>query len=370
MHLTAHSAASSLAPFKGLNKFLHIARRTMNTDSSRVRINNIISGSRKFALTGAALFTGAVISLNCAAPQSAQADDNLTLPGWTAALGTGGYFFEANQEYDPGSIYQLTGSYNFNPRWSADAFFSGLPQLNDNPDSGIVPPPADVHNWGLQWGTAANYHFIKDPGRRWDPFAGVGVGIQTFKQEVEGDKTSVFGDLGAGLSYRFNQIWSARGDYKVGIASGDDVKWHQVGLLSVGYSWGSAGAGGSGAGNEDAGKSTIDNKNLGLETIYFDFDKSLLKADAKASLQRNADWIKAHSDTHIILEGHCDERGTTEYNLALGERRAKAAFDFLRSLGVPAAQMTIVSYGEERPADAGHTETAWAKNRRVECRGK
>jgi peptidoglycan-associated lipoprotein len=102
------------------------------------------------------------------------------------------------------------------------------------------------------------------------------------------------------------------------------------------------------------------------ENIYFDFDKSELKPEARAILVKKAEWLRNHEDFSVRIEGHCDERGTNEYNLALGERRANAAWKFLNALGISGSRMTTISYGEERPADPGHNETAWAKNRRDE----
>lgn len=101
-----------------------------------------------------------------------------------------------------------------------------------------------------------------------------------------------------------------------------------------------------------------------LKDINFAFDSSALDGVAKQILKDNADYIKANNVAHVQIEGHCDERGTNEYNMALGQRRARAAFDYLRSLGISASAMSTVSYGEELPLDPGHNEVAWAKNRR------
>jgi len=102
------------------------------------------------------------------------------------------------------------------------------------------------------------------------------------------------------------------------------------------------------------------------ENIYFDFDKSDLKPAARAVLEKKAGWLRANAGYKVKIEGHCDERGTVEYNLALGERRAKAAQKYLSALGISADRTSTVSYGEERPADPGKSEAAWAKNRRDE----
>jgi len=104
----------------------------------------------------------------------------------------------------------------------------------------------------------------------------------------------------------------------------------------------------------------------GLATITFDFDSYALSQSARDTLYNNAEFLLKKYRDKVILEGHCDERGSDEYNLALGEKRAKSVMNYLLTLGVPAEQLSIVSYGKERPADNGHTEEAWAKNRRVE----
>ena len=102
-----------------------------------------------------------------------------------------------------------------------------------------------------------------------------------------------------------------------------------------------------------------------LGDVYFDFDRSDLREDSRARLARNAEWLRAHPEFEVTLEGHCDERGTNEYNLALGERRAAAAKDYLTSLGVAASRLRTLSYGEERPQCAGSDESCWSRNRRA-----
>lgn len=103
-----------------------------------------------------------------------------------------------------------------------------------------------------------------------------------------------------------------------------------------------------------------------LEKVYFAFDKYEITQAYRAPLERDAASIKDHSDAKVVVEGHCDERGTEEYNLALGERRAMAVKTFLVSLGVKEGQLYTISYGEERPAENGHDEKAWSQNRRVQ----
>jgi peptidoglycan-associated lipoprotein len=103
-----------------------------------------------------------------------------------------------------------------------------------------------------------------------------------------------------------------------------------------------------------------------LQRIHFDFDMFDLTGQALSILAENARVLKAYPEATITIEGHCDERGTIEYNLALGDKRARAAKDYLVSLGISPARISVISYGKERPIDYGHNEAAWAKNRRAE----
>jgi len=102
-----------------------------------------------------------------------------------------------------------------------------------------------------------------------------------------------------------------------------------------------------------------------LADIHFDYDSAALTEQARATLERHAVWLQTRRDLRVTLEGHCDPRGTVEYNLALGEQRARAAWDYLVSLGVAADRLRTVSYGKERPLDPGNTEAAYALNRRA-----
>ncbi len=102
-----------------------------------------------------------------------------------------------------------------------------------------------------------------------------------------------------------------------------------------------------------------------LADIHFDYDRALLTDEARGALERHALWLQSHREAKVAVEGHCDERGTTEYNLALGEQRARAAQEYLVSLGVAGARLRTVSYGKERLLDTTGTEQARAKNRRA-----
>lgn len=119
-------------------------------------------------------------------------------------------------------------------------------------------------------------------------------------------------------------------------------------------------------------KPPVDDKTAAVpvefRTVYFDLDSYDIRPDAKPLLAEASKLMRQYPQIALRLEGHCDERGTAEYNLALGEKRANAVRDYLVGLGVERSRLSTVSYGKERPADLGHDEAAWAKNRRVEFR--
>lgn len=101
------------------------------------------------------------------------------------------------------------------------------------------------------------------------------------------------------------------------------------------------------------------------EDVYFDFDSSALEDAAKDLLSQKAEWLRMNPDASVIIEGHCDERGTNAYNIALGDRRAESTNAFLLDLGIDGNQLSTISYGEERQVETGKSENAWAKNRRA-----
>ena len=117
-----------------------------------------------------------------------------------------------------------------------------------------------------------------------------------------------------------------------------------------------------------ATRARIDELLARIEDAYFDYDKATLRPDAVKALQADAtelrDIVKDYPDYKMTIEGHCDERGSAEYNMALGEKRAETAKDFLTQVGVPSAQLSVISYGKERPVCQDHDETCWQKNRR------
>lgn len=103
----------------------------------------------------------------------------------------------------------------------------------------------------------------------------------------------------------------------------------------------------------------------GLVTVHFGYDKASLDASSKKDIGTNVEWMKANPSVRVQIEGHCDNRGTIEYNVALGERRANAVKAYMVSMGIAADRLSTISYGKEKPLESGDTEAAWAKNRRA-----
>ena len=134
---------------------------------------------------------------------------------------------------------------------------------------------------------------------------------------------------------------------------------------TLGSNEGDAGANGAGGKAGAARPGTQEDLvvNVG-DRVFFGFDKSDLTSEAQATLNRQAAWLKKSSALKVVVEGHADERGTREYNLALGERRATAVKNYLVAAGIPAGRISTISYGKERPAVVGSNEAAWAQNRR------
>jgi len=123
---------------------------------------------------------------------------------------------------------------------------------------------------------------------------------------------------------------------------------------------------GSGSGSRLGAEFSDPNNPLSKQVIYFELDSSQIKQEYVPVVSAHAQYLASHPSQHVILAGHTDERGSSEYNIALGEQRAKSVERVMKSQGVSAAQLEIVSYGEEKPAAAGHSESAWQLNRRVE----
>lgn len=128
---------------------------------------------------------------------------------------------------------------------------------------------------------------------------------------------------------------------------------------------GAGGTGGYGANGVNAGPGTQGDleANVG-DRVFFDYDSSVINGEGESTLARQAEWLKKYPDVKVTVEGHCDERGTREYNLALGERRANSVKKYLAGLGISSSRITTISYGKERPATSGSDDSTWSQNRR------
>lgn len=295
-----------------------------------------------------------------------QAEDNAQYSGWNLNLGGGYYFYEGDEEVNSGQIYTLGGGYDFNNRWTLEGTYAYLPNLqaNNTHRSPGMQPLASDETRAHQFNTNMLFHLNGNPASAFDPFVGATAGLMYYENTLENDqKWDPYYGMVLGATYYLTKGLGIRADYRL-VAAGHDQEVNQMALASLTYSWGKRAKA-----VEAAEDNTLSggSKNPNLKTIYFGFDSSQLTSQAKATLKENADYLAKVPGSKIVLEGHCDERGTDEYNLALGERRARSAFEYLRSLGVTKERMSTVSYGESRPAEAGHNEAAWSKNRRVEC---
>lgn len=276
--------------------------------------------------------------------------------GLSVGLGAGAVFYEGDEQQESGQAYELKVSYQLDEKISVNGFFTGLPYLNNRDLGPDREHQLDDSTWGLMWGLGADYH-LGSADSLWDPSVGPVIGITRYGDDVEdGDQTDLFGGINFGLGYPIAADWSARGDYRV-VAAGEDTEINHHVLLSLVYHMNGSGLDGAMA-------------HSALKPVYFAFDKSELSAESKNTLDSNAAWLKDNSRKTALVEGNCDERGTTEYNYALGERRAKAVADYYRTQGVPAERLSTVSFGEDQPVDTGHNEAAWSKNRRADTKIK
>jgi len=216
---------------------------------------------------------------------------------------------------------------------------------------------------GVILGGDALWTFLGEPDPTWNPYLAAGGGVHLYGRDVEEDsRNKWFVDAGLGSFFYMGQDmeWFLRPDYRLMVVD-DEGEITHLALLSIGYRWGTDR-------REVQRREEVVERAEGrvLSTVYFAFDSSALSQEAQDTLRSNAQWLNANPGEQVTIEGYCDERGTNEYNLALGQRRADSVFNFLRTQGVSTDRLRTISYGEEYPADPGHDEAAWAKNRRAE----
>ena len=292
-----------------------------------------------------------------------------TVGQWTWWLGAGAAFYEADEENEAGQLYDLRINHRVSPDLSYEIGIGGSPFLEGNNFDAPDPREGDFsgrnstgENWFVKNTFSVMYH-VNGATTPVDPYLSLIGGMQYYDKRREDGQWAPMGGPGFGVAYWVDENLAFRGDYNAVLVKDADPEINHHVLAMVHYNFGGDGRGGDqeGKGDELGAGSTGP-----LKTIYFDFDKSNLSGQAQSTLKENATWLQGNPSTRVSLEGHCDERGTNEYNMALGQRRAKSAQDYLRSLGVGADRLSITSYGEEVPAEPGHNEAAWAKNRRVE----
>ena len=314
-------------------------------------------------------FSALLISL-LLVPTFVQAEkvEDLEFSPWTTGIGAGAMFFEGGEEFNGTFITDLKVGYDISDHVTLETGLGWMPFLDAR--DWTENDPATWHlddSQAFRGAFDAMYHF-GEPGTIRPHLAATG-GVTYFNNNLEDQEHWVpFAGAGAGVSFPINERITARADYRA-LYTIDRDNIDHLAMVSVlcRLAFGDKSMSGSMASKGEAGAVDMTMDNSDLRTIYFDYDKSLLSASARATLESNAKYLMENPGATIVVEGHCDERGTTEYNLALGQRRAQAAYDYLRSLGVESARMSTVSYGEEQPVDPRSNEAAWAKNRRVVC---
>lgn len=295
---------------------------------------------------------------------------------WTYWLGAGGYFLEGSEPNYGGQLYEARLGYDLDPNLTIEYGLGGSPFLEGKDYNAPHPREGTYNgrnspgeNWFLKTNLSLMYHFVgSDEERTIDPYVQVLAGTNYYGKWRQGSNWSPIFGPGGGVSYWFNRDAAVRLDYNFLAADDGRYKPNHTAMLMGFYRFG--GESSSDAHGNNSGKNANDVTQRPvqgpLKTIYFNYDKSDIKKDQQTTLKENAAWMKANPGKKVSVEGHCDERGTNEYNLALGARRAKSAYDYLRTLGIPKDQMSTQTFGEEVPADPGHNEAAWSKNRRVE----
>ncbi len=278
---------------------------------------------------------------------------------WVYGMGAsaGWTFWEKDEKYLGQQTYGIHLDYHFAPQWTYEFLVAGMPDVRARQS---VPFPAD-DTWGMRFHNDFLWHTKSDGLHEdWDPYLAGGIGVDVF------DDAKPYWQAGGGFGafYNFDNNWYIRPDYRL-LAAFHYGEIHQVALLSIGYRWPVERARRDAGAAAVAAAETLEAQKV-LGTVFFAFDSSALTDQAKAQLRQNADWLKANPNQPVMIQGHADERGTAEYNLALGQRRADSVFQYLQALGVSTDRLRTISYGEEYPADPAHTPEAWAKNRRVE----
>lgn len=274
--------------------------------------------------------------------------------GWYASAGAGYWFMEGDEAFNGGGLYEIKVGNDLTPAYSIEGGVGLLPLL-DARDNG----PSDTDSKGIDFRFDVLYHLDQSTDRVFDPYLSLGGGIQLVDKTLQHGNGIWYAGPGFGFFYDLTESMFMRADYRLEVAT-QNSELHHSALASIGFRWGER------FGRRSPQDTGLEGTEGGMGRVYFPFDSSALDDRARQTLQENAKWLAENSNVDVEVQGHCDERGTVEYNLALGQRRANSAYQYLRGLGVEDQRMSTVSYGEDRPADPGQNEAAWAKNRRVQ----
>jgi peptidoglycan-associated lipoprotein len=287
---------------------------------------------------------------------------------WYATVGGGYIFTEKDEQVLGHQLYEIRLGRHLSDRFTLEGGFGGMPYVRARSSFAPGKERLDRDTTGYRFTTDALYHIgDQDDSSVFDPYLGFGGGIIKYDEDVDDGHTELFLAAGPGTFVNFSDTLFAKGDYRVAMVGADTQVNHHV-LLSLGYRWGQDRPDveeKSGSGDED-GRDLVGVGISELKMVHFAFDSANLDQTARYVLKRNAEWLKSNPNKAVTLEGYCDERGSLEYNIALGQRRANAVYNYLRSLGVSEDRLSTVSYGEEYPIDPSHNQGAWAKNRRVQ----
>ena len=273
--------------------------------------------------------------------------------GWYTA-GSAGYLHrDRKAPHDGNGVYNIKVGMDIGPMFSLEGTVGQLPRMSARSDQKQADGRRLFHTASTELRMEGLYHFKHNVDRVWDPYLAAGGGWYITKDPTHAGDGIAFVSKGVGMNWNFTESWFARADWRSQFST-SRTYWDNLVLGSLGYRWGRVGEADA-LGDEG-----------GMRRVYFAFDSSELDPLAQETLRDNAQRLADRPDMKVTIEGHCDERGTREYNLALGQRRADSAYQFLRGLGVAPERLRTVSYGKERPADPRSNEEAWAKNRRVQ----
>jgi peptidoglycan-associated lipoprotein len=278
--------------------------------------------------------------------------------------------FDSDLNLEDGMVYGLGLGYNFTENLGIEAsYYYSDTEANNTPlDRDGDSAEADVQIGQID----ALYHFVMD-NKKLVPYlaAGAGVAYRDFEKITgDGDDSEFATNAGGGVKYFVHDNIALCADVRH-VQTYPECSWLGTLGLTVYMGGKSKAPAEEPAAQPQAAAEPQDDPALKArqafetEDVYFNFDKSDLTTEAQALLKKKAAWMSSNPEAAVTIEGHCDERGTNEYNIALGERRARSAMEFLVDLGADASRMITITYGEEKPVDPGNNEAAWSKNRRA-----